>query len=419
MRLALNYQRVDPTKGGAETYVVDLCHKLVALGHSVDLYAESWRHGVLPGEVKCVAVPAEGRTRVGRMLAFGKNSEAAIKAADHDCTVGFINTWFHDVIIPQGGVQGGSLEANSKRFPAGWRRAAYLLAKHANPKFWACRAIERRQYEHDRPIRVIAVSHMVKGHLQRSHHVPTHRIHVIPNAIDAERLRVDSLGAVRCAFRNSFDLQPDELVGLFVGHNFWLKGLEPLLHAVAERKTLQPKARPIKLLVCGGGELGPFRRLTRRLGLTNDVLLLGFYPDVRACFHASDFFVSPTYYDPCSLVVFEALACGLPVITTACNGAGELVEEGRQGFVISAPDAQNELITALDRMAADEPRAAMSERARVLGREQSFDRHVSRLVKVFEEAAATKARWAYRPHTPVRQPARVRREQRAPRSETP
>jgi UDP-glucose:(heptosyl)LPS alpha-1,3-glucosyltransferase len=147
--------------------------------------------------------------------------------------------------------------------------------------------------------------------------------------------------------------------------------------------------------------------MARRLGVEERVLFLGFYPDVRSCFHASDFFVSPTYYDPCSLVVFEALSCGLPVITTACNGAGELIEDGREGYVVTAPDAQEELIAAIDRMALDQARAEMSENARKLGREQSFDQHVSRLVKVFEEAAASKRRWAHKPHSPARRSARA------------
>ena len=65
MRLAVNFQRVDPSRGGAETYVADLCGQLVRLGHQVDLYAESWREGVLPGEVRCIAVEAPGRTPGG------------------------------------------------------------------------------------------------------------------------------------------------------------------------------------------------------------------------------------------------------------------------------------------------------------------------------------------------------------------
>lgn len=392
MRLALNYRQVDPARGGAETYVADLCRRLVGAGHAVDLFAEGWADGVLPPEVRCVAVAAGGRTRLARLLAFARNSEAAIDRAAYDCTVGFINTWHHDVIIPQGGVHGGSLEANAQRFPAGVKRILYTLGKTVNLKHWAYRSIERKQYEPARSPRVVAVSRMVMGHLQRFHHVPKHRIHVIPNAIDAGRIDVAHPGAVRCALRNELGLRPNDLVGLFVGHNYWLKGLKPLLHALAERTRRRPGGRPVTLLVCGGGSTRPFRRMADRLGLGDSVRLLGFYPDVRACYWSSDFFVSPTYYDPCSLVVFEALACGLPVITTACNGAGELITDGREGYVVTAPEALGELTAALDHMADDAGRAAMSAHAARLGREQSMDRHVTRLVQVFEEVAASKTR---------------------------
>jgi UDP-glucose:(heptosyl)LPS alpha-1,3-glucosyltransferase len=350
----------------------------------------------LPAEVRCVAVAAPGRSRLARLTAFARNSEAALRGNDYDCTVGFINTWYHDVIIPQGGVHQGSLDANSRRFPAGWRRALYKLGKQANPKFWAYRATEKKQYDPEHSVRVVAVSNMVKEHLQRYHHVPKARIHVIPNAIDAGRLKVEHPGAVRCAFRNRLGLAPGDLVGLFVGHNFWLKGLKPLLIALAERRERDPRTRPVHLVVCGGGSLGPFRRLTRRFGLDNQVHLLGFYPEIRDCYWSSDFFVSPTYYDPCSLVVFEALACGLPVITTACNGAGEVMTDGREGYVITAPDALGELVSAIDHMADDDARRAMSEHAARLGAGQSMDRHVGRLIKVFEEVVASKSR--RRPH---------------------
>ena len=397
MRLALNFQRVDPTRGGAETYVVDLCQQLVRLGHKVDLYAESWRDGALPPQVECIRVAADGKTRTGRIRSFANNSARLLENAAYDCTVGLINTWEHDVIIPQGGVHQGSLEANSKRFPAGFRRTLYRLGKMANPKYWTYQAIERRQYDPQRPVRVIAVSHMVKTHLQEYHNLPRSRVHVIPNAIDADRLRVDQPTAIRCAFRNKVGLEPNDLVGLFVGHNFALKGLEPLLRALAERKRRNPGARPVHLLVCGGGKVPAYRRLAEKLGLGAAVHWMGYTPDIRPCFWGSDFFVLPSFYDPCSLVVFEALACGLPVITTSCNGAGEVMTDGREGYVLTAPDALGEMIGALDRMADDAIRRPMAKHAMALGLEQSFDKHVDRLVQVFEDVAASKGKRT--PHT--------------------
>ncbi len=392
MRLALTYQRVDPSKGGAETYVADLCGRLVAAGHEVDLYASQWREGVFSREVHTVKVEPRGWTKLGKIWNFAVDAEALRLAADHyDCTIGFINTWGDDVLIPQGGVHAASREANARRFAPGWSRNLYTLSKQLNPKqLLLYRSIERRQYDPERGTKIVAVSKMVQGHLERLLKVAADRVRVIPNAIDADRLRVADPAATRRAFRSDHGLKPNDLTALFVGHNFWLKGLKPLLQSLKLRRDRNPGARPIHLLVCGGGNLGPFRRMVEELGLASVVKLIGFQADIRPSFHAADFFVLPTYYDPCSLVVFEALACGLPVITTGCNGAGELITPGRQGYVVEHPEMVDRLADALDQMTDDGARAGMAREAISLGREQSFDLHVSRLLDLCREVASHK-----------------------------
>ncbi len=129
--------------------------------------------------------------------------------------------------------------------------------------------------------------------------------------------------------------------------------MRPLLEALAERRRLNHSARPIHLWSAAVAIPASYSRLARRLGLAETVHFLGFYPNVEECYWSSDFFVQPTYYDPCSLVVMEALACGLPVITTAQNGASELLQNGREGYVLSSPEARDELIAALDHMTDD------------------------------------------------------------------
>jgi UDP-glucose:(heptosyl)LPS alpha-1,3-glucosyltransferase len=202
---------------------------------------------------------------------------------------------------------------------------------------------------------------------------------------------------VRAAFRAAHGIGPTENVALFTGHNFRLKGLGPLLKAMADRLK-RSDAIPLRLLVCGGGDPAPFRTLAQRLGIEQHVTFLGRVPDVRACFHASDLFVLPTYYDPCSLVVFEALACGLPVVTTRCNGAGELLSQGVEGFVIDSPDDQPGLIAALDALSNAQFRGRAAVAAARLGREQSFDRHVDRLLEVAAQSAAQKRSFKRRRH---------------------
>jgi UDP-glucose:(heptosyl)LPS alpha-1,3-glucosyltransferase len=399
MRLAINFERVDPNRGGAETYVADLCRWLVRGGNEVDLYANSWREGVLPAQVRFHRVPITGSSRNDRIWSFAENSEKALRDTAYDCTIGLINTWYCDILIPQGGVHRASLDYNANRFPAGWRRSLYRVLKRLNPKFRLYEDIERSQYDPLQPRRFVAVSRMVQEHLRRYHRVSLERTRVIPNAIDPARLAVADPAGVRHDFRTRHGLSNDDLVALFVGHNFRLKGLPALLSALSYRAQQDHTARPVHVVVCGGGRLGSMRGLVKQLNLTKTVHLIGFEPSIAACYHASDFLVLPTYYDPCSLVVFEALACGLPVVTTACNGAGELITQGREGFVIESPNDRDALIEALDALANDRRRRDMAAHARILGAQQSFENHVNKLLAVCAEVADQKQR--ANPHRPV------------------
>jgi UDP-glucose:(heptosyl)LPS alpha-1,3-glucosyltransferase len=389
MRIALNYRNVDPNKGGAETYVVDLAGALLRRGHQVTLVSESLRTEAIPGQVEVLKVPVSGWSRASKVRSFAINSEVILRSNQDrfDVTMGFINTWHHDVIIPQGGLRAGSILHNSRRFRSPVRRGLYRLSKWFSPGEWNYDGIERRQYDPALGAKVIAVSRLVAGHLEKFREVDPQRIEVIYNSIDPDRFKVENPSAVRSETRAKYGIGDDEDVGLFVGHNFWLKGLAPLLEALAVRTG----GEPVRLLVSGRGKLGPFRRMVDRYGLSDQVKLLGFVPDVASLFHAADFFVSPTYYDPCSLVVMEALACGLPVITTGCNGAGELITQGREGFVIETPHHQSDLIAAIDAMTHRESRNAMAFAARELGRKQTFDAHVDKLESLFARIAVEKS----------------------------
>lgn len=392
MRIALNYRNVDPNRGGAETYVADLTRSLISRGHEVTLVAESVRQEAIPREAYVLPVPASGWSRSARIWSFAQNSEQVLKAnaSRFDATMGFINTWHHDVIIPQGGLRAGSRLHNAERFQSPLKRSLYRWLKSASPTEWKYDHIERLQYDPARNARVVAVSRLVSGHLQQFRNVSPDRIHIVYNSIDPNRFTVANPAAVRTETRQKYGLASDAHVGLFVGHNFWLKGLEPLLKALAKRQATQPAAEQVHLLVSGGGKTKPFQKMVQDLGLSQTVHLLGFTPDVKSLFHAADFFVSPTYYDPCSLVVMEALACRLPVITTGCNGAGELITNGREGFVVPTPNHQSELMAALDSMTNRDVRRQMAEAAQQLGQAQTFENHVSHLERIFAEVAAEK-----------------------------
>src|SRR5262245_27207140 len=168
--------------------------------------------------------------------------------------------------------------------------------------------------------------------------------------------------------------------------NYRLKGLEPLLHSV---KLLPAEAR-FRLLVAGSPQSRRFEALARKLGVADRVRFIGYCPDMRNAYFAADFFVHPTFYDPCSHVVPEAMACGLPVITTRYNGASELMHPPREGLLIDDPHDHAKLAGCLVQMLDPARRAGCSQAARRTAQQWTFEHHYRQMLAVFTEAAARK-----------------------------
>ncbi|HVJ79934.1 MAG TPA: glycosyltransferase family 4 protein, partial [Planctomycetia bacterium] len=175
---------------------------------------------------------------------------------------------------------------------------------------------------------------------------------------------------------------------LLIAHNFRLKGLDTLLAAAAlERRA----GRRWGVVVAGAGEIARYVARAKRLGIADSVLFLGDRPDPRPVYRAADVYVQPTYYDPCSLVVLEALACGLPVVTSKFNGAGELLEPGREGFVVADPGDAARLAATLAPLADAAVRGRMGEAARALAERNSFERNCQALVQLYATARRRRA----------------------------
>ena len=120
------------------------------------------------------------------------------------------------------------------------------------------------------------------------------------------------------------------------------------------------------------------------------MLFLGHRNDPRDAYFAADFLVHPTFYDPCSLVALEALACGLPVVTTRYNGASELLSPPADGLVIDDPHDAPALAAALVRMLDPGYRSAASQVARQTGTRWTFEHHYRALFEVFAEVRTIK-----------------------------
>jgi UDP-glucose:(heptosyl)LPS alpha-1,3-glucosyltransferase len=383
MNIAFCYESVLPCRGGCETYIAALARRLVADGHEVHLYARRWDEAALPEGMQYHRIRVRARPRFLKPWHFGTACRTALAEADHQVSVGFDKIIGMDVLYPQGGLYVATAEHNLLKYRGRLGRTLVRLVKWFDPAHRSFLALERRQYLHDAPL-VVAISDMVRRHFQEYYGLGADQLRLVRLATDPERFAEHDRPRRRLEWREAWGVSPSDTVALFAGMNYRLKGLEPLLQAV------QRMPDTFRLLVAGHPDVAPFRRLARRLGVEAKVRFLGYCPDMRNCYFAADFFVHPTFYDPCSHVVLEALACGLPVVTTRHNGAAELLQPPREGYVIGDPHDIDELAGAMGRLFDPARRAACAHAARRAAAQWTFEHHYRQMLAVFAEAAARK-----------------------------
>jgi hypothetical protein len=211
-----------------------------------------------------------------------------------------------------------------------------------------------------------------------TYNVPGERVEIIHNGTDHSRFNPTVKRLYRKEVRNCLSIPEDATVVLFVSRNYRRKGLRFLVESLALAK---PSKGSVKVLVVGRGNRRPYQRLARRHGVGDCLLFAGETQEIERYYGASDFLVLPTLYDPFSNVCLEAMACGLPVITTRSNGASEIIEEGTTGFVVEK---------ALDTRGLSEKISLLLDRSR---REEMGARATesSQRFTVSENAARTRA----------------------------
>ena len=386
MNIALCYDQVFPARGGCSTYITDLARRLVADGHEVHLYASAWDAASLPASLRYHRLAIPRSPRFIRPWRFGAACEGAVHIGGHQVSVGFDKTWGQDILYPQGGLHVASARQNLHKYPRRALRGLARLAKCCDLAHWSFAALERRQYlGRKRPL-IIVNSEMVRRHFQQFYGSGSAELRVLYSAIDPSRFVAHDRPRRRLEWRERWGIRRQETVGLFVAMNYRLKGLEPLLRAVGRL----PAGSAFRLLVTGNQRTQRYEQLARRLRIADRVHFLGPRRDMLNCYFASDFLVHPTFYDPCSLVVLEALACGLPVITSRYNGASELMQPPHDGYVIADPHDHAQLAACMEQFLDPGRRGASAEAARRTAAAWTWDHHYQQFVQILGEAAARK-----------------------------
>lgn len=190
---------------------------------------------------------------------------------------------------------------------------------------YVCRA-ERRMFLDPALRLVICNSHMVKREIQDLFHLPDQRFAVIYNGVDTEAFH-PSLERHRAAQRAAWQIPDSAPLLLYVGSGFARKGVELALRAIV------PHTEAYLLVVGKDKHAARYQQLAAQLGVASRVRFAGAQNDVKPFYGMADAFILPTLYDPFPNVCIEALACGLPVLTSTTCGGAELLRNAENGWV--------------------------------------------------------------------------------------
>ena len=353
--------------GGAEAYLLRLIGALARAGHEVVLFADrTWPEDPLlqPGvEFGQVTWEVSGAKK------FADTFQQLAPEQGCDFILSLERIWKCDAYRSGDGVHADWLERRAE-FEPRWRS----IFRGFNPKHRQILALERALFTGGAR-RVIANSNMVREAIVRRFGFPRECIDVIHNGVPA----ILPPPEARAVMRSELGLGNGEFTVLFAGSGWERKGLRFAIEAMNAARLSRGT-----LLVAGRGEHGSLPR-------SSVVRFLGPVREMARVFATADVFILPTIYDPFSNACLEALAAGLPVITTRHNGFGEIIEHGVEGEVIEDPREIGALARALEKWSDAERRAAVRARLVEKGARFSIEENVRATLAIVEKARESAA----------------------------
>ena len=369
MRVAIIRRRIH-SYGGVEGYSLRLIRGLKERGVEVGVLAEEYEPE--PG-VKFYPIKRNFFSLSPGPLLFNQRCQEIIERERFDLVHSLERTWPQDIYRAGEGCHAEFMKTLSLKY-------------RLNPKHLLTLYTEKKTFLFSPYI--MANSQRVKKEIIRHYGIPEDHIVVIYTGVDIHRFNPEKTSILRSEARERMGLKEEELVILFIGSGFKRKGLALLMAALSR----VDKLLPLKLLVAGKGRSNYYSQLANSLGLGEKVKFLGLVKEVDSLYASADFLVLPSLYEPFSNTCLEAMACGVPVLTTRGNGVSEILKNGLEDLVIEDPFDPEEMVRKIRALTSKELRQAFSSKVHQLARKFSMSWHLDEVIKLYELALKKKGK---------------------------
>ncbi|MHC4430526.1 MAG: glycosyltransferase family 4 protein [Planctomycetota bacterium] len=347
-KVAIIIERANVALGGAERSVLELAAALSALDFKVDVLAAKGRTDTGNVHIMC---PNTGGRRVG-YFTFEKALKEHLSQASYDIIHSALPFDFADVYQPRGGAYAESILRNAASYENRFVQRYKRLTAFANWRRTVLAHAERKLARRANGPVIAALSQYVAEQFKQRYGADRQRIVTIPNGVKTDRpINTDQADRFRAEVLARLNIKESDkpVLFLFVANNFRLKGLAPLIRAVSVAARHETRRKGY-LIVVGGGKRLKYAELAQKLStptMGRRVVFLGTVSNIQDILSIVDVAVLPTFYDPSSRFILEALAAGKPVITTRFNGATDLFVKNRHGKVIETPEDISSLAEAV------------------------------------------------------------------------
>lgn len=372
MRIALITRRFDPTGGGTERDLTITARLLSRAGHRITIYAAELRASSDEWTLRQVAAPRLGRA-LG-LLWFARAAGAAARGDGADLVLSFARVVDADILRSGGGAHSSYVRAARQ-----WQTAPARLAMRLSPYHRVQMMVERAGFNSPRLRRAIAVSDLVRADLMRTFTLASSHAVTLYNGVEIDRFTPVHEMAERVELRRELAVTDSQPAVMFVGNGFARKGLRFLIEA------WPAIGGAAQLIVVGTDQAAAsYERLARRLGVNDRVKFLGRRTDVDRLIRGADAFALPSLFEPFGNVAMEAMASGVPVLTSTQCGVAEVVPESMRAFVVNDPTDRTELAARMNALIEAAP--ALREAARTAAEQFTWQRYASELLAIIEAA---------------------------------